>query len=804
MYKTYLKLAFRNLSKNKVFSIINILGLTISLTACILIALYVTNELSYDRYNVNADRIYRINADYHLNGTVFNERVTPAPMAGVLQSECPGIEGVTRINGEGQILVRKGMQTLPEPNCYFADPSVFKVFTLHMLAGDPNTALNKPNSIVITDSIANKYFNSTNVIGKTLHINNTTDYMITGVIKTMPVQSHLHFNFLKSMTEMQSSRDGNWWSNNFVTYLLAKPGVSEQTLNSYLTIIAKKYLEPTAKRNIHADFNTMARNGDYLKFTLLPLTKIHLYSTIAHEAEPGGNIQYVYMFIIIAVFILLVACINFMNLSTAQSAGRSKEVGVRKVLGSGRSALIYQFLTEALLTSGLALVAALVVVALALPYVNSITALRLTFSTIGLSRGLPVLVLVALVVGLAAGSYPAFFLSAFEPIKVLKGKLATGFKSSWLRNSLVVFQFITAISLIIGVLVIYNQLSYIRNKNIGYNRRQILVIQNTAALYTHAKTFKAEVQNLPGVEAGTMTPYLPTGEFDDTTPYGADATMSADKTYGMLAWPVDADYIPTLGMKIVKGRNFSPGMPTDSQALVINESAARTLGFADPVGKKLYTGSPEGHLIIGVVKDFNFGSMHHAIVPLVLGLHDVRDKMAFRIHSNNIPALIEQIKNKYYAMDSKMAGQPFVYSFMDDDFNRIYQSDLRTGHLFTCFALMAIAIACLGLFGLAAYAAEQRTKEIGIRKVLGASVTQIFGMLSNEFVKLIIIAAFIAFPLAWWGMSHWLEDFAYRTPIHWWVFVTAAASVLIIALGVISFRVLKAALINPASSLRSE
>ena len=804
MFRNYLKVAFRNLWRNKGFSAINIFGLAIGLAICLLITLFVFDELNYDRFNTKADRIYRVNSDFKVNGSLFNDRSSPAPMASTLVKEYPQIEDAARLISIGRTLVKKDNETLTEPNTFYADPNVFNIFTIPMIAGDPKTALVQPNSIVISETLAKKYFNSTDVIGQTLHLDNTADYKITGVIKNMPTQSHLHFNLIKAMSGYASSRQTGWLSENFDSYLLVRPGVTQPQVDDILKQVTKKYAEPELKNYIHSSIADLDQKGDHFRFVSIPLTKIHLYSTVKLEAEPTGNIQYVYIFMVIAVFILLVACINFMNLSTARSAGRSKEVGVRKVLGSGRGNLISQFLVESVITSFIASAIGLFIAALLLPYFNQLAGKQITFGLISSVWLLPVLCLIALIVGLLAGSYPAFFLSAFQPIQVLKGKLASGFKGSVLRNSLVVFQFSTVIVLIVGTLVIYSQLNYIRNKDLGYNRDQVLIVQNTASLYTHAKTFKQDVLKITGVKSGTITGFLPTATIDNTQVYSRDAAFSPGQSFSMETLEVDDDYFPTLEIKIVKGRNFSAQIQSDSSAIVVNETAAKLLGYKEPLNKNIYEGITKPFNIIGVVKDFNASSLRSKIPPLVFMLGGNRSAMAFRVEANKTPAIISQIETLYHSADAKMAGQPFQYTFMDDEFNRIYQSEQNTGKIFVSFAFFAILIACLGLFGLVTYAAEQRTKEIGIRKVLGASVSNIVAMLSNDFLKLIGIATIISFPVAWYAMNKWLQDFAYRTSISWWVFVIAGLLAVVITIVTVSFRAIKAALTNPVTSLRSE
>ncbi len=550
------------------------------------------------------------------------------------------------------------------------------------------------------------------------------------------------------------------------------------------------------------------KSGNYDNYNLTPLTSIHLHSNKTAELGINSNIEFVYIFSFVAFLILLIACVNFMNLSTARSANRAKEVGVRKVLGSLRQNLVAQFLIESILLSFIALILAMIIASLLLPYFNQLSGKQLDLSVFSNAWVLPSFIALMLVVGVIAGSYPAFFLSAFKPAEVLKGKLAKGFKSSRLRSGLVIFQFFISITLIIGTIIIYNQLKYIRSKDLGYNRSHVLILRNTNSLGNNAKAFQDEILQFPGVQNATMTGFLPTSDWRSDSPLFPDATLDQKNAVSMQIWNVDENYIPTLGMHIVKGRNFSKDFLTDSTGIIINEAAEKLLGFNDPVNKPLYymtdfkTGKDiKAYHIIGVVKDFNFSSLREEVTPLALVDHRQAGSIAFLINGGNMQGLISQIESKWKAMAS---GQPFNYSFMNDDFNNIYRSEQQTGRIFISFAALAILIASLGLFGLVTYAAEQRTKEIGIRKVLGASVSAVVSMLSKDFLKLIIIAACIAFPVAWWAMNSWLQHFAYRIHIAWWVFAVAGVGALLIALITVSFQAIKAAIANPVNSLRSE
>jgi len=807
MFKNYLKIAIRNLWKNKGFSAINIIGLASGLAICLLILFYVNNELGYDHYNTKADRIYRVDADLQFGGNHFVLASTPDPLGAALKESFPQVEQYVRLRDHGGIMVKKGNQNIEEDKVIYADSTLFSVFTLPMIQGDPSTALVQPNSVVLTESTAKKYFNSTDVVGKTLIIGDTGNYKITGVIKDVPVQSHFHYDFFISMYGQLSPYEINQWtSNNFNTYVVLKKGANANYLSGQLNDFVMKHVAPLfVSMNLTPE--KFRQQGDYLHYNLFPLKKIHLYSNRTGELEANGNIEYVYIFSLIAFFILLIACVNFMNLSTARSANRAKEVGVRKVLGSMRNNLVMQFLSESVLISFISLALALLFASLLLPYFNQLSGKELTLNLFLSPWLLPAALLLMIVVGLIAGSYPAFYLSSFKPVEVLKGKLAKGFKSSWLRSSLVVFQFCISLILIIGTLVIYVQLNYIRNKDIGFNRSRVLIIKNTNVLGDQAKVFENEVKKISGVENATMTGYLPTAGWRSDSPLFPDATADTKNAVSTQIWRVDENYIPTLGMKMIEGRNFSPDFPTDFSAIIINEAAAKLFAIKDPLNKPLYymNSFPKKELtqyhIIGIVKNFNFNTLRDEVTPLCLLLSQQNGSIAFRIHSADVKNLVGMIENKYKNI---AANQPFSYSFMDDDFNKIYFNEERMGRISITFSVLAILIASLGLLGLITFAAEQRTKEIGIRKVLGANSGNIISMLSKDFLKLVLIATLVAIPIASWVMNWWLRGFAYRIHISWWIFAFAALLAAFIALATIFYQAIKAALANPVKSLRSE
>ena len=804
MFKNYIKTALRSLGKNKGFTAINLLGLALGLAITLLIVFYVVDELGYDRYNTKADRIYRINNDIKLGSSENSYAVSPAILASALTAEIPEIDKVVRFRQSGSPNIKKGNQIIHENNTVYADPSVFDVFTLPSLSGDLSAALKEPNTVVITETIAKKYFNTVSVVGKTMVFDDTHNFKITGVIKDVPKQSHFNFDFFISMASLAESRDNSWLSNNFQTYILLKNGADIKTVDKKLQQLIIEHLSPQLQTTLHLSYADFNKGGNYFRLNTTPLTDIHLHSNRVAEVGQNGNIQYVYIFSIIAIFILLIACVNFMNLSTARSANRAREVGVRKVLGSDRKHLIFQFLAESMIVTFVSTLIALVLAILLLPLFNQMADKELGFTFGSLTWLIPAVIVIILVIGLLAGSYPAFFLSGFQPIAVLKGKLAEGFKGGGLRSFLVVFQFSISIFLIIGTLVIYNQLKFIQNKDLGYNRSQVLVIKNVMVLGQQANTFKQEVKSLPGVTNGSLTSYTPTGMNRNSSAIFPDATFDTKKALVSQIWSVDEDYIATLNIKLLQGRNFSKDMPTDSSAIIVNQSAAKLLGFQDPLNKTVYTPQDsygkymKPYRIIGMIKDFNFNSLRENVSPLVLIFKEERGALNLKVNPANVAGIITQIQNKWKAI---APNQDFSYSFMDQDFDATYRSEQRIAKIFLSFTSLAIIIACLGLFGLAAYAAEQRTKEIGVRKVLGAGLSSIVGMLSKDFIKLVLIAILIAAPLAWLAMRQWLQGFAYRQNVQWWVIVVAGAGAILIAFVTISFQSIKAALINPVKSL---
>ncbi|GAB3316467.1 ABC transporter permease [Larkinella ripae] len=808
MLTNYLKIALRNLRKQRGFTFINIFGLATGLACCLLITLYVADELSYDRFHEKADRIYRVNSDIMFGGNDMHMAVSPDPMGPTLLKDYPQVENFVRLHGRGTWLVKRAGQpnSLREKDILFADSTLFDVFTLPLLAGNPKQALVEPNTVVISESAAQRHFGTQNPIGQTLVFDNNLTCRVTGVMQDMPTNSHFRTDFFLGMRSDQYDW-GRWLSNNHQTYIVLKEGVDYREFNKNFETIIQKYVGPQAVAFIGTSIEQFRNSGNRISYWLMPMTDIHLRSKQNIELAPNSDIQYVYIFSAVAVFILLIACINFMNLSTARSANRAKEVGVRKVLGSVQRQLIGQFMTESVLMAILAMGLALFLVALALPLFNDISTKPLNINSLFVPKFLPVLLALPLVVGLLAGSYPAFFLSSFRPISVLKGKINLGLKSAGLRSGLVVFQFMMSVILIVGTMVVYRQINFIQTTKIGFKRDQVLTINEVYALGNQAEAFKEEVLKLPGVASGSLSSFLPVPSDRSDSALFPEGQMDQSKAVSAQQWGVDADYIPTLGMELAQGRNFSRTFGSDSSAIILNETAAKLFAFKDPIGKRVMRMMDnEGkvfktYTVVGVVKNFHFESLRQNIGSVVLFMEPSRGAVSFRLTSQDIPGLVKQVEAKWRQM---APGMPFNYAFLEDSFDTMYRAEQRVGQIVLTFSVLAILIACLGLFGLAAFMAEQRTKEIGVRKVLGASTTSIVGLLSKDFLKLVLIAILIATPIAWYGMNQWLEDFAYKIDVPWWMFVLAGLAAILIAFATVSFQSIKAALTNPVKSLRAE
>ncbi|WP_075350810.1 ABC transporter permease [Algoriphagus marinus] len=817
MIKNYLTIAFRNLRKHKFYTFINILGLSVGVAVCIIITLFVVNELSYDKHFKDADRIYRVHADIVFGGNHWNMVLAPAPMAEAMPEDFPEVEAAVHFRQRGSYLVKKVDQNIKENNVIWAGRDFFKVFGVPLLEGNVEGVLAEPNTMAISQSTAEKYFPGESAIGKSLILDNEEDFRITGVYEDIPENSHFHFDFLLAMEGLEEAKGTTWLSNNFQTYFKLREGSDPENLNAKLPSVIKTHIEPDISQIFGegATMETLTENGGKIEFDIQPMLDIHLKSDFMGEFEPNFNITYVYLFVAIALFILLIACINFMNLSTARSSNRAKEVGIRKVMGSFRSHLIRQFLMESILLSVISFLIAIPVVAFLLPIFNDLAGRSLEMPIFQLTS-YGVLILGAIGTGLLAGIYPSFFLSGFKPISILKGQVSLGMKSGMIRSSLVVFQFAISIILIIATIGVFNQLNYIQNKKIGFNKEQIITVDDIYALGDQAETFKREILSNSMMESGTITGFLPvSGTWRSDTPWWVEGKdpKQTENLVSLQNWQVDYHYIQTLGMEMVEGRDFSVQFPSDSNAVILNETAAQKFNFeGDPIGQKIYSLAGDtnnidfedlqGRTVVGIVKNFHFESLKENIGSVMIFLSEKpRGIASFRFNSNNTDEVVSFIEAKWNEM---APGQPFTYSFLDDRFGNMYASETRLGKVFGIFAGFAIVIACLGLFALTAFTAEQRTKEIGIRKVLGSSIGSIILLLSKEFAKLVFIAFLIATPIAWWAMTKWLEDYQFKQDLGWQVFLGAGLFAIMIALLTTSYQSIKAATANPVNSLKSE
>lgn len=806
MIRNYLTVAWRNLLRNKTFAAINITGLAVGLATCLMIMLYVMHELSYDRYHAKADRMYRMTIIGQVEGKALNIAYCSVPAGPTLANDYPGVEAVTRVdNRQGTFIVTRGTESFKEEHVAHADSNFFDTFSIPLLKGRAGDVLTQPNTVVLNESTARKYFGNEDPVGQTITLGTLGLYRVTGVFKDIPSNTHFHYNIIGSLRSLKL-RD-TWLSSGIMTYIVLRPNFAISQLEARIPEMVRKHISSEMKQLLGVSLSDFQQKGNSFRFGFQPITDIHLHSHLEEEAEPNGDLKYVYIFSVIAVFILLLACINFMNLSTAGSAKRAREVGVRKVLGSHQGQLIGQFLSESMLVTFMALVIALGLVFMALPVFNQLAGTDFTFSALLSGRMIPAILLSSLLIGLLAGSYPAFFLSSFKPVSVLKGRFQTGARSGWLRHSLVTVQFMVSIGMIIGTLIVYRQLHFIQHKKVGFDKEQVLMVHDTYTLGDKTGAFKSELRRLAQVVDVTSGGYMPAGpsnhsvdgiRLEDGNP---QATLYREKSFY-----IDDRYIHTLGIALAQGRNFLPAHPADQSAVLLNEAAVKRFGFKQPVGQQIWAvgdGSPNSqrrYTVVGVLKDFHFESMHEAIAPLIMFYGEDNYQMAIRIRTDKLPELLKTLETIWKAQ----TNNPFAYSFLNERFNAMYQSEERVGKLFGIFAGLTIFVACLGLFGLAAFTAQRRTKEIGVRKVLGASVASVVVLLSRDFLKPVLIALVIATPVAWYGMHQWLQDFAYRINVEWWVFALAGALAIAIALLTVSFQSIKAALVNPVKSLKTE
>jgi putative ABC transport system permease protein len=809
MFKNYFTIAWRNLTRQKLYSSIKIGGFALGVAACLLISLYIRNEFSFDRNFKDASRVYR--AVIHWSASDSRSIYTFAPMANTLKTDFPEVEESGRLMdsesfdaGHNQVRRADQAETNYEEGVVFADQGLINILGTPFIYGDSARALIEPNTIVITKRKADKYFPRENPIGKTLMFTingKEKPFTVEGVMEDYPVNSHLQCDFLLTLkgVEFWPGEQTSWINTNYFTYFKLRPGTDTAQFKQKLIRLKDRYVVPGLKAN--GDLK-LAEAFSPLRLDMQALTDIHLHSDgISDNVAMGrdnGDIRLVWLLAAIAAFILIIACINFVNLSTAKAANRAKEVGLRKTVGSGRATLIWQFLSESLLFSILSFGIGLLLARLLLPFFNTLSGQTLMIPWAAWWFA-PLLIAGAFITGLLAGLYPALLLSSFMPIQVLKGSMSQGSKNATLRSVLVVFQFAASIALIVGTSIIYRQMRYILDKKIGFDKDQVLMIEGTNTMGNSVLAFKEALLRVPGVKSASISDYLPVdGTRRDDHMY---TTENRRQSVSGQFWVVDNDYIRTMSMKLIAGRDFSVQMPTDSQGIIINQTFAKQMGLgSNPVGERVNDGG-RNWTVLGVVQDFHYESLRDSVRPLGMVLGYSPSIISIKLNSRDMHSQLSAVTGVWQRF---APHQPIRYGFLDQRFARMYEDLEQTGEIFTSFAILAIIISCLGLLGLSAFIAQQRTREIGIRKVLGASVENVVVLLSRDFIKLVLIAMLIATPLSWYGMHSWLQNFAYHVDVEWWVFVVAGAMAVLIALFTVSFQSIRAALVNPVQSLKSE
>lgn len=806
MLKNFLITAFRNLYKQKGYFIINVLGLTIGLTSFIFISLYVYNELSYDRFHTKHENIYRVKVEGQMSGQELNQAITASPMARALLDEIPEVEQVVRIGKFGDWTIRYKEKTFNEDNLLFADSSFFKIFDFKLLEGDPDKILTEPRSIIMSETYAKKYFGDEDPIGKSLAIeSDTVYYTVKGIVEDAPENSHFHYDMIASLVTLRNSRSPEWVSHNHYTYILVNEGSKQEIIEQKMESFITKYVGPQLKEIIGISIDQFKEMGNFFGYKLQPLKSIHLKSNIQEELEPNGNLAYVKIFSIIALSILIIAIINFINLATAKSSSRAKEVGIKKTLGAAKKSLIQQFIGESLFLSIIAGILSTGLVSILHSNFNQLTGQEIPIYFFNDPIWIGLIIVLIVLVGILAGVYPAFVLAAFKPVKVLKGNVSGGAKSGFIRSALVVVQFFISIAIIIGTLVINDQLAYMQNKELGFNKNNLLIVKRPDALKTKIESFKQELRTNPNILGVANSRSIPGKDYSNNGLLKEDDPEK--NTYLLFQNWASFEYAEVMGLELVQGRYLSNEYGTDSTAVIINEAAVKLLGYDDPIGKNLIQpGGPNQFRkipIVGVVKNFNVESLHKEIAPVIINIMpgNWEGYLSIRLDKHNIQETINFIENKW---NDYAQGAPFQYYFFDKEFNSLYQSERKTAQIFTVFSVIAIFIACLGLLGLITYASAVRTKEIGIRKVHGASIATIVRLLSTEVIKLISISTIIAWPVAYFGLQKWLNDFYDHISINPITFVSATVIALAIGWLAISFQAIKVALGNPIDALKYE
>ncbi|WP_108245682.1 ABC transporter permease [Muricauda brasiliensis] len=810
MFKNNIKIAWRSLKKQPFFTFLNIFGLAIGMAGGLLLCLYIWDDLSHDNMFTDAEHIYRINADMKFGGTVENTSEVSAPMAEALVNDIPQVEMATRFRSIGSVFIREQEATdnVRESYVSYADSTFFKMFGIQLLYGDERTALAEPNTLVITRTAAEKHFPIDQAVGQTLVINDDEVFTVTGVLEDLPKNSIFRDKpIFLSMAGYEDAQLAEWGNHNYYTFVKLVPGAKGTDIQSEMQAMVGKYLIPYAQRFFPGiTEQQFLDSGNYVNYSTIPLMDIHLYSKRNPEFSTVSDIKNVYILGAIALILLVLASVNFMNLSTAHSLKRSKEVGIRKTLGSQRSGLIGQFLTESGLIALGSLIFALIIASLAMPLYNDLAGKELSIPYASPIFWL-ILIMAALVLGLFSGSYPAFFMSRFVAAKVLKGQGDNSIGGGRIRNALVILQFSISVFLIMGTLTVFQQLRFIQGKDLGYGKNQVLIIGGVNGLEGKRQAFKDAVVRLSQVNTATLSSYLPTPSSRSSGTYMLAEDRSQEKSINMQQWTVDDDYLSTIGLSLVSGRAFDlDRFATDSSAVILNEKAVAVLGKTPEsvIGTQFVNDFQNGSLstVIGVVKNFHYETLRDEVGSLAL-FHggEFASNLAIKLNGGDVSQTVAQIENIWRDM---APTQPFDHYFMDDSFNSSYDAEQRLGRIFMIFTVLSIIIACLGLLGLATFNAQKRVKEIGVRKVLGAGVGQIVYRLSVDFLKLVGLAVFIALPLGWYAMNRWLEDFSYRIDIPWWIFALSALLAVGVALLTVSYQSIKAAIVNPVKSLRTE
>jgi putative ABC transport system permease protein len=800
--------AMRNMRKQRGYIVLNLVGLAIGLTSFLFITLYVINELSYDRFHKNYSNIYRLKVVGRMAGGTLDQAVTAAPMAQAMLNDYPEVLHVTRVTQLGAWLIRFGENKFNEDGVLFADSTFFNVFDFKLLRGDPKTALVRPRSMILTEKYAKKYFGNNDPMGQKVIVEaDSILYTVTGVIQNIPDNSHIKFDILASMsTYPDQANNQNWLSHNFYTYIVVKDGTDRVALQKKFQSMVIKYVGPLIQQFLGYSIDDFRKAGNDFRYVVEPLKDLHLKGAPQYNLEPPGSLTTTYIFAVIAFLILIIAVINYVNLATAKSAGRAKEVGVKKVAGANKSSLIIQFLTESILIVTFATVLAVLLVYILTPSFNQLIGKQLSIGLFDNVLSIISLIAMIIVVGISAGFYPAFVLASFNPVEVLKGTLNPGSMSSRLRGLLVIIQFTVSIVIIIGSIIVYNQLNFMTNKDLGYKKENLIIIRRADAFYKQLESFRNNLLQIPGIEKVGFSAQVPGTNFNNNAFFNDEDPEK--KTYLLEQARVSLDYPEALGVHLLEGRFFSHEYSTDSTAVLINEAAVRSLGLKDPVGK--YILQPSGpkqfqkFKIIGIMKDFNITSMHKAIDPVCFTImrRGGGDQYAtIRLTGQNIPATIRAIEQKWQSFTS---NQPFQYDFFTETWNNLYSSEMKTGKIFILFSILAVLIACLGLLGLMTYITNKRTREIGIRKTYGASIRIILSLLSKEVVYLILISSLIAYPIAYFGSKYWLEGFASKVKISPVIYIIATLVALVIGWLSISYQTIKAANYNPARALRIE